>query len=43
MPLISLEKIDYFLGQPTQQSIKSGVINGTIYEIEGFIKNYQSH
>ncbi|MDR1345857.1 MAG: type III pantothenate kinase [Bacteroidales bacterium] len=42
LPLIPLEKIDYFLGRTTQQSIKSGVINGTIYEIEGFIKNYQS-
>jgi type III pantothenate kinase len=42
LPPTPLEKIDYFLGQSTQQSIKSGVINGTIYEIEGFIKAYQS-
>jgi type III pantothenate kinase len=42
LPLTLLEKIDYFLGRTTQQSIKSGVINGTIYEIEGFIKIYQS-
>jgi type III pantothenate kinase len=42
LPTTSLEKINYFLGQTTQQSIKSGVINGTIYEIEGFIKAYQS-
>jgi len=42
LPITALEKINYFLGRSTQQSIKSGVINGTIYEIEGFIKAYKS-
>jgi type III pantothenate kinase len=42
LPPTPLEKIDYFLGKSTQQSIQSGVINGAIYEIEGFIKAYRS-
>ena len=43
LPLESFEKIDYFLGQSTQQSIKSGVINGTIFEIEGQISAYKTN
>ncbi|HNX20729.1 MAG TPA: type III pantothenate kinase [Bacteroidales bacterium] len=42
LPLEDFENIDYFLGQSTQQSIKSGVINGTIFEIDGQIDTYKT-
>lgn len=42
LPLEDFESIDYFLGQSTQQSIKSGVINGTIFEIDGQINAYKT-
>lgn len=42
LPLEEFENIDYFLGQSTQQSIKSGVINGTIFEIDGQINAYKT-
>lgn len=42
LPLEDFENIDYFLGQSTQQSIKSGVINGTIFEIDGQINAYKT-
>jgi type III pantothenate kinase len=42
LPLLQKSSIDYFLGKDTQQSIKSGVINGVIFEIEGQINSYIS-
>ena len=42
LPLEDFENIDYFLGQSTQQSIRSGVINGTIFEIDGQINAYKT-
>ena len=40
LPLLQKSSIDYFLGKDTQQSIKSGVINGVVFEIEGQIMSY---
>ncbi|MDX9891530.1 MAG: type III pantothenate kinase [Bacteroidales bacterium] len=42
LPLVDLDHIDYFMGQNTQQSIKSGVINGAVFEIDGQIEAYKS-
>lgn len=40
LPLLSVEEIDFFIGKSTNQSIHSGVINGIVHEIEGFIHQY---
>jgi type III pantothenate kinase len=40
LPLLSAEMPNYHIGNSTQQSIHSGVVNGYIYEIEGFIYEY---
>ncbi len=42
LPLLSKSVPDNFIGNSTSQSIHSGVINGTLYEIEGFIKEYKT-
>lgn len=42
LPLENEEVIHYFLGKNTQQSIKSGVINGAVFEIDGQIEAYKS-
>jgi len=41
LPLLTLENPDHFIGNSTQQSIHSGVVNGMIYEIDGFINQYK--
>lgn len=41
LPLVELENIDYYIGTTTKESILSGVINGIIAEIKGFIDIYQ--
>jgi type III pantothenate kinase len=40
LPLLSLEEINYFIGKSTNQSIHSGIINGIVHEMDGFIKQY---
>lgn len=42
LPLIEKSEINYYVGNDTQQSIKSGVINGLIFEVKGFIDQYKS-
>lgn len=42
LPLLHLNEIDYLIGNSTEQSIHSGVINGTIQEIEGTINEYKN-
>jgi type III pantothenate kinase len=42
LPLLNMEQISYFIGKDTQQSIKSGVINGVIFEIMGQIEAYKT-
>ncbi|WP_296142481.1 type III pantothenate kinase [uncultured Flavobacterium sp.] len=41
LPLLELENPDNFIGNSTQQSIHSGVVNGMIHEIDGFINQYK--
>ena len=41
LPLFTHDEIDFFVGRSTQQSMKSGVINGVIHEIKGFITQYE--
>ena len=40
LPLIQEKPISFLTGQSTEDSILSGVINGALFEIEGFIDNY---
>lgn len=42
LPFIEKENVNYFIGKNTQQSIKSGVINGVIFEIMGHIESYKT-
>jgi len=41
LPLLELESPDYFIGKSTTESLHSGVVNGMVYEIEGFIEEYR--
>ncbi len=41
LPLISPNNIDFFIGDTTENSILSGVINGMSCEIDGFIQHYR--
>jgi len=40
LPLLELNSTETFIGNSTENSIHSGVINGLTYEIEGFISQY---
>ena len=40
LPLLKLNNTETFIGNSTENSIHSGVINGLTYEIEGFISQY---
>lgn len=41
LPLVKKEKIDFLVGDSTQNSILSGVINGCIAEADGIIDRYK--
>ncbi|HSD08590.1 type III pantothenate kinase [Flavobacterium sp.] len=41
LPLLDLEEPEYFIGKSTTESLHSGVVNGMVYEIEGFIEEYR--
>ncbi len=41
LPLLTLEDVDEVIGRSTSGSIHSGVINGLVHEIDGFIDEYQ--
>ncbi|MXO03557.1 type III pantothenate kinase [Flavobacterium sp. HBTb2-11-1] len=41
LPLLSLEAPDSYIGNSTAQAIHSGVVNGFVYEIDGFIDEYR--
>jgi type III pantothenate kinase len=41
LPLLTLENPENFIGNSTTQSIHSGVVNGVINEIDGFINDYK--
>ncbi len=42
LPLLQKNYPDNYIGNSTAQSIHSGVINGTIHEIDGFIEEYKT-
>jgi len=42
LPLLKPDDSDYFIGNSTESSIHSGVINGLVNEIDGVIQQYQS-
>ena len=42
LPLLEKESPDDFIGNSTAQSIHSGIVNGLVHEIDGFISEYQS-
>ncbi|WP_417942771.1 type III pantothenate kinase [Flavobacterium sp. RS13.1] len=41
LPLLSLEAPESYIGNTTSQAIHSGVVNGFVYEIDGFIDEYR--
>jgi type III pantothenate kinase len=42
LPLLTLESPKDLIGKSTSQSIHSGVVNGLVYEIDGFIEEYRA-
>jgi len=38
LPLLTLEKPKHFIGKSTSESIHSGVVNGLVFEIDGYIE-----
>ena len=43
LPFVEPKKIDFFVGDSTENSILSGVMNGITQEIEGLIRQYSRH
>jgi len=43
LPLLSLETPESYIGNTTAQAIHSGVVNGFVYEIDGFIDEYRTN
>ena len=41
LPLLDLESPHQFIGKSTSESIHIGVVNGLVYEIDGFINQYK--
>jgi type III pantothenate kinase len=41
LPLLTLEAPESYIGNSTAQAIHSGVVNGFVYEIDGFIDEYR--
>lgn len=42
LPLLSAEMPQNYIGSSTAQSIHSGVVNGLVYEVQGFINQYEA-
>ena len=42
LPLLELQSPEHFVGKSTSESIHSGVVNGLVYEIDGFIDEYKT-
>ncbi|MDR6846782.1 type III pantothenate kinase [Flavobacterium granuli] len=42
LPLLTVESPKHFIGDSTAEAIHSGVVNGLVYEINGFVDEYQS-
>ena len=43
LPLLQIEELTDFIGTSTKGSMHGGVINGTIQEVDGVIKQYEEH
>jgi len=41
LPLLTLENPNHVIGKSTSESIHSGVVNGLVYEINGFVDEYR--
>jgi type III pantothenate kinase len=42
LPLLTLESPESYVGKSTAASIHSGVVNGLVYEIDGFVDEYKA-
>lgn len=42
LPLLHLQSPENYIGKSTSESIHSGVVNGLVYEIDGFIDEYKA-
>lgn len=42
LPLLTLQNPESFIGKSTAASMHSGVVNGLVYEIDGFIDEYKT-
>ena len=42
LPLLALDNPEDFIGNSTQESILSGVVQGVVHEIDGFVLEYQN-
>ncbi|MGM8361510.1 type III pantothenate kinase [Flavobacterium sp. ARAG 55.4] len=42
LPLLKLQSPESYVGKSTSESIHSGVVNGLVYEIDGFIEEYKT-
>lgn len=40
LPLLSKQSIDFTIGNSTENAMHSGVVNGIVFEIEGFINSF---
>ncbi|MEO7977801.1 type III pantothenate kinase [Flavobacterium sp.] len=43
LPLLTLEIPESYIGNSTAEAIHSGVVNGLVYEIDGFIDEYRAN
>lgn len=43
LPLLGLEAPESYIGDTTAQAIHSGVVNGFVYEVDGFIDEYRAN
>lgn len=43
LPLLTLESPEQYIGNSTSEAIHSGVVNGFVYEIDGFIDEYRAN
>jgi type III pantothenate kinase len=43
LPLLTLHSPEQYIGNSTIEAIHSGVVNGFVYEIDGFIDEYRSN
>ena len=43
LPLLTLEIPETYIGNSTLQAIHSGIVNGFVYEIDGFIDEYKAN